>query len=138
VRALNHSISGHSIFSANFKSKFVKLLGSMCEETGKNNLDSQKKILIDNPSNFRFHAAYLAYSDAYDKATDPEVKKYLNQNIIDLQQNKIDYQTFYRNISQYRQIDSSQYQYRSNIRTQSKSEWRDQMRRIEREKRHEK
>ena len=110
----------------------------MCEEDGKDKLDLQKKVLIDNPGNFQFHAAYLAYSDAYDKATDPKVKKYLNQNIIDLQQNKIDYQTFYRNISQYRQVDSSQYQYRSNIRTQSKSEWRSQMRRIEREKRHEK
>ncbi|MEM1582143.1 MAG: hypothetical protein QXK89_06505 [Candidatus Bathyarchaeia archaeon] len=101
------------------------------------NIESEKKIIISNPSNFQFHAAYLAYSEAYDKATEPEVKKYLNQNIIDLQQNKIDYQTFYRNISQYRRIDGPQSQHRSSIKTQSKSEWRAQMRRMEREKRYE-
>lgn len=99
---------------------------------------SQKKLLIDDPSNFQFHVAYLAYSDAYDRTSDPEVRKYLNQMIMDLRQNKIDYQTFYKNISQYRQIDESQCRYRSNIKTQSKSEWRSQMRRMEREKRYEK
>ncbi|MEM2341029.1 MAG: hypothetical protein QXX94_03425 [Candidatus Bathyarchaeia archaeon] len=110
----------------------------MSEEVGGDISVSQKKLLIDDPSNFQFHAAYLAYSDAYDKATDPEIRKYLNQMIINLRQNKIDYQTFYKNISQYRQIDESQCQYRSNIKTQSKSEWRSQLRRMEREKRYEK
>ncbi|MEM1530804.1 MAG: hypothetical protein QXL20_03500, partial [Candidatus Bathyarchaeia archaeon] len=64
--------------------------------------------------------------------------EFLNQNIIALQQNKIDYQTFYRNISQYRQVDVSQLQNRVSIRTQSKSEWRNRMKRIERERRYEK
>ncbi|MEM2565112.1 MAG: hypothetical protein QXQ42_05405, partial [Candidatus Bathyarchaeia archaeon] len=67
-----------------------------------------------------------------------EVREFLNQNIIALQQNKIDYQTFYRNISQYRQVDVSQLQNRVSIRTQSKSEWRNRMKRIERERRYEK
>ncbi len=110
----------------------------MCKEDEKNKLISPKKIDIKGFSNFQFQAAYLAYSEAYDKATDPEIKKYLNQNIIELRENKIDYQTFYRNINQYRSIDSSQLRYRSNIKTQSKSRWRNQMRKIEREKRYEK
>lgn len=107
-------------------------------ESEKDSLGSPKKVAIDNLSNFQFHAAYLAYSEAYDKTTDPEVREFLNQNIIALQQNKIDYQTFYRNISQYRQVDSMQFQNRVSIRTQSKSEWRNQMKRIERERRYEK
>ncbi|MEM2183054.1 MAG: hypothetical protein QXH19_01840 [Candidatus Bathyarchaeia archaeon] len=110
----------------------------MCVESEKNNLDSPKKVAISDLSNFQFHAAYLAYSEAYDKTTDPEVREFLNQNIIALQQNKIDYQTFYRNISQYRQVDVSQLQNRVSIRTQSKSEWRNRMKRIERERRYEK
>ncbi|MCD6464975.1 hypothetical protein J7L27_01230 [Candidatus Bathyarchaeota archaeon] len=110
----------------------------MCEEDKESELISLKKVNVKGFSNFQFHAAYLAYSEAYDKATDPEVKKFLNQNIIQLQENKIDYQTFYRNINQYRSIDSSRFRYRSNIRTQSKSRWRIQMRKKEREKRYEK
>jgi len=101
-------------------------------------MNPERKIVLDNPSNFQLQAAYLAYSEAYDKTTDPEVRKFLNQNINDLQQNKIDYQTFYKNINRYRQIDNSQCQSRSSIKSLSKSEWRNQMRKIEREKRHEK
>ncbi len=110
----------------------------MCKEDEKSKLISLKKIDMRKFSNFQFQAAYLAYSEAYDETTDPEVKKFLNQNIIELQENKIDYQTFYRNINQYRSIDTSQLRYRSNIRIQSKSKWRRQMRKKEREKRYEK
>lgn len=104
----------------------------------KEKLGSQEKVVITNPSNFQFHAAYLAYLEAYDKNTDPETRKYLNQNIIALQKNEIDYQTFYRNINQYRSIDKAQCQAKSSIRTQSKREWHSLMRKIEREKRYEK
>ncbi|MEM1507282.1 MAG: hypothetical protein QXU02_04675 [Candidatus Bathyarchaeia archaeon] len=108
----------------------------MSEEVEKDIKSAPKKITIDDLSNFRLHAAYLAYSEAYDKSIDLEVRKYLNQNMIDLQQNKIDYQTFYENINRYRQIDGSQRQRKLSIKTQSKSEWRNQMRKFEREKRY--
>lgn len=98
----------------------------------------ERKIIINDLSNFQLRAAYLAYSEAYDRASTPEIKKYLNQVMADLQQNKIDYQTFYRSISQYRQIDASQCQSRSNIKSLSKSEWQNQVRRAEREKRYKK
>ncbi|MEM2320791.1 MAG: hypothetical protein QXS79_02760 [Candidatus Bathyarchaeia archaeon] len=107
----------------------------MCEE-GLGETDPEGKVILKDSSNFQLRAAYLAYLEAYDKAVDPEVKKYLNQNIIDLQCNKIDYQTFYRNINQFRQIDSIQCQSKSSIRSLSKSEWRAKTERIEREKRH--
>ncbi len=110
----------------------------MNEETEKNELKLEKKVSIENISNFQLRAAYLAYSEAYDKASDPGVREYLNQNMIDLKQNKIDYQTFYRNINRYRPIEGSRSRYRSSIRTQSKRQWRSKMRKIEREKRYEK
>ncbi len=110
----------------------------MTEESEKDKLDLERKVIIEGSSNFQFHAAYLAYLEAYDKASDSDVRRYLNQNIIALQQNKIDYQTFYRNINQYRSISTAQYHSKLNIKTQSKGEWRSKMRKIEREKRYEK
>jgi len=32
------------------------------------------KLMIDRPSDFKFHAAYLTYSNTYDKTTNPETK----------------------------------------------------------------
>jgi len=111
----------------------------MTEESVNNESTLPEKLLIDNPANFQFHAAYLAYSDTYDKTTNPETKKQLNQNILALQQNQIDYPTFYRNIGQYREEGSSQYRFsRTLIRTQKKQEWRRQAQKREREKRHRK
>jgi len=66
----------------------------MAQESEKNESTSPEKLLIDNPSDFKFHAAYLIYSNTYDKTTNPETKKQLNQNIRALQQNQIDYQPF--------------------------------------------
>jgi hypothetical protein len=83
----------------------------MTAESNNNESTPPEKLLIDNPSDFQFHAAYLTYSDTYDK-TDPEIKKRLNQNITALQQNQIDYPTFYKNINQYRAEASPEHRYR--------------------------
>jgi len=53
----------------------------MIGESDNKESTSPEKLLIDNPSNFHFHAAYLTYSDIYDKTTNPETRKQLNQNI---------------------------------------------------------
>jgi hypothetical protein len=109
----------------------------MTEESDSNESASPEKLLIDNLSDFRFHAAYLTYSDTYDKTTNPETKKQLNQNIMALQQNQIDYPTFYRNIDQYRTGEGSQYGHgRTFIKTQKKREWRRNAQKRERNKRH--
>lgn len=110
----------------------------MDKNNKKEKSDSQGKVVITSPPNFQFHAAYLAYLEAYDKTMDPEARKYLNQNITALQRNEIDYRTFYRNINQYRSIDKAQCRSKLSIRTQSKREWHNRMRKIEREKRYEK
>ena len=72
--------------------------------TEESNIESttSEKLLVDDRTDFQFHAAYLKYSNAYDNATDPQIKKQLNHNIICLQQNQIDYATFYKNINQCR------------------------------------
>jgi len=111
----------------------------MIEESDNNESTSPEKLLIDNPSDFKFHAAYLTYSNTYDKTTNPETKKQLNQNIRALQQNQIDYPTFYRNINQYRTEEDSQHNYgRTLIKTQRKRDWRRKTQRHERIERHKK
>jgi hypothetical protein len=90
---------------------YHKAWKAMVDESCNNESISPEKLLIDNPSDFQFHAAYLTCSNIYDKATNPETKKQLNQNIRVLQQNRIDYPTFYKNINQYRTEDGSQHNY---------------------------
>jgi len=101
---------------------------------------SPEKLLIDDSSNFLFHAAYLTYSEAFDKTVDPEGKKQLNESIVSLQQNQIDCQTFYRNISRFREDNSVAPRTfgRLNIKTQRKRDWRKQTQKHERIERHKK
>lgn len=111
----------------------------MTERSENNESISSEKLLIDDPSNFQFHAAYLAYSDAYDKATSPETRKRLNQDIVALQQNQIDCATFYANIDQFRVGSGSRRDYgRAIIKTQRKREWQRKTRKHERIMRHRK
>jgi hypothetical protein len=109
----------------------------MTDESNVKEPISLEKLSIDNTSNFQFHAAYLTYSDVFDKVADPEARKQLNQNIVDLQQNTIDYQTFYERISRFRGEDVSQRSFgRAFIKTQKKREWRRKTQKHERIERH--
>lgn len=111
----------------------------MTEESDNKETAPPEKLLADNPSDFLFHAAYLAYSKAYDSSTDPEAKRELNQNILALQKSEIDGPTFYRNIDKYRAEDSAQRNYgQASIKTQKKREWRRKVQRSERIQRHKK
>jgi hypothetical protein len=96
-----------------------------------------EKLLIDDLNDFQFHAAYLAYSNAFGRNSDSEIRKRLNENINALHEKQIDIQTFYRNISQYRREEGAQQQYgRVMIRTQKKKEWRRKTQKHERIERH--
>ncbi|MCK4477481.1 hypothetical protein KAU88_03010 [Candidatus Bathyarchaeota archaeon] len=111
----------------------------MTEESNNSASTLPEKLLIDNPSDFQFHAAYLVYSDIFEKISDSETRKQLNQNITALQQNQIDYPIFYRNINQYREEASPNHRFnRARIKTQKKREWRRKTQRRERIKRHKK
>jgi len=102
-----------------------------------NNQPQIEKLLIDNPSNFQFHAAYMVYSEAFDKTTDVEAREDLNQNIQELQESKINFETFYGNISRYRKLDTPR-QERFSMQTQRKKDWRKKEQRQDRIKRHKK
>ena len=108
------------------------------EQTNNNQPISQiEKLLVDDSSNFQFHAAYLVYSDTFDAVTDAQAKQELNKNLEDLKSTKIDYETFYMNISHYRKLDVPR-QERFSMQTQRKKDWRKKTQRQERIKRHKK
>jgi hypothetical protein len=102
-----------------------------------NNPPNIDKLLIDDLLSFQFHAAYLVYEEAFDKATDVEAKEELNRNIEDLKGNKISTETFYGNVSRYRKLDVPR-QERFSMQTQRKKDWRKKTQRQDRIKRHKK
>jgi len=99
-----------------------------------------EKLLIDDSANFQFHAAYMVYSESFDHVSDEAAKEELNQNLEDLQSNKISYETFYVNISRFRKLDQpmSRQGGRLTVATQRKKDWRMKTQRQERIKRHKK
>jgi hypothetical protein len=110
----------------------------MTEESGKPEQRPPEKLLLDDPSNFQFHAAYLVYSEVFDQATGDEVKKELNGNIEALKQNQISLETFYRNIAHHRKGAPIPHQDRFTLQTQRKKDWRVKEQRQERFRRHKK
>ncbi|MCL5876808.1 MAG: hypothetical protein M1540_03245 [Candidatus Bathyarchaeota archaeon] len=109
----------------------------MTEQPNPNNQTQPQKLLIDNPENFQFHAAYVVYEEAFDKARDSQAKEELNRNIQDLFDNKIDMGTFYGNVSRFRKSDAPR-QERFSMQTQRKRDWRKKEQRQDRIKRHKK
>lgn len=96
----------------------------MSQESKKDNVVASK-LLIDRPSDFKFHAAYLAYSEAWDKTASQETKSKLNEIIESLSKNEIDYQNFYQKINQYRMnFRPERTRSKTYIETQRKREWR--------------
>jgi hypothetical protein len=102
-----------------------------------NNQPQIEKLLIDEPLNFQFHAAYVVYEESFDKVSDVQSKNELNQNLQDLKDNKISLETFYMNVSRYRRLDVPR-QERFSMQTQRKRDWRKKTQRQDRIKRHKK
>jgi hypothetical protein len=96
-----------------------------------------QKLLIDDTSNFQFHAAYLVYSDIFDHTTSDDVKREMNQHIEALKQGQADLETFYRNVAHHRKLDTPR-QERFSLQTQRKKDWRIKEQRQERIRRHKK
>jgi hypothetical protein len=110
----------------------------MTEQPDKQEQPAPQKLLIDDTSNFPFHAAYLVYSDLFDKAISDDVKREVNTHITALKQNQIDLETFYRNVAHHRKLDATPRQERFSLQTQRKKDWRIKEQRQERFKRHKK
>lgn len=95
------------------------------------------KLLIDRPSDFKFHAAYLAYSETWDRATSQKAKKELNEIMLSLSKEETTYSGFYRRLDDYRRPGSRHYAYRrKRIETQRKKQWRKRRARHMRNERH--
>jgi hypothetical protein len=109
----------------------------MTEQSNEKNQQVPEKLEIDDPSNFQFHAAYTVYADTFDKTSDGDSKEELNQFIEDLKDNKMDFETFYRDLAPFRKIDVPR-QERFTMQTQRKKDWRKKTQRQDRIKRHKK
>ena len=110
------------------------------EKTDEKKIAPVPKLLVDRSDDFRFHAAYLIYSDAWDKNTLEEVRLKLNEILEALSKNEIDYESFYRRISQYRVEFNPEHfrsgDFRPRIETQRKKDWRKREERSRRNERH--
>ena len=96
-----------------------------------------EKLLIDDPTNFQFHAAYLVYSETFDKTNESPAKDELNRLLEDLKANKMNYEVFYQDIAHLRKLPIPR-QERFTMQTQRKKDWRMKTQRQERIKRHKK
>ncbi len=107
------------------------------ESKTESNDEEITKLIIDRQSDFRFHAAYLAYSKTWDKTASQEVKNKLNEIISSLSKEEIRYSSFYKELDQFRRQGAKHYAYpRKRIETQRKKEWRKRRARDARNARH--
>ncbi len=109
------------------------------ESKSQSNEDKQEisKLMVDRPSDFRFHAAYLAYSETWDKITSQETKTELNDIMSLLSNQEISYSSFYKRLDEYRRQGSPHYAFpRKRIETQRKRDWRKRQSRDTRDARH--
>jgi hypothetical protein len=98
-----------------------------------------QKLLIDDPQNFQFHAAYMVYSDLFDHAGNAETKNDLNATLESLKDNQINPEEFYQRVSRYRQgVSSERRRDRFSVQTQRKKDWRMKSQKQERIRRHKK
>lgn len=83
------------------------------------------KLEFESTSDFKFKAAYEAYSKAFERAKGAEERRRLNSKISDLFENKISYVSFYSEVNQYLGDDGRSKGYdRVRIQTKSKREYR--------------
>ena len=61
------------------------------------------KIEFDKDPDFKFQAAYGAYSDLFNEMIDSKVRCILNDNVSKLFNNEISYPQFYKAINHYRE-----------------------------------
>ncbi len=109
----------------------------MTEQPNDQNPPQVDKLLIDDLSNFQYHAAYMVYSETFDKTKNVNSKTELNKVIQDLRDNQIDFETFYLKIAPLRNLEVPRHE-RFQMQTQRKRDWRRQSQRQERIKRHKK
>jgi hypothetical protein len=99
-----------------------------------------QKLLMDTTSDFKLHAAYLQYTQAWDKAS-IEDKNELNNVMLSLHKGEIDYQNFYGRMNRFRKnVDNGLVpsRGRTRIETQRKRDYRKKQQKNIRNLRHRK
>jgi hypothetical protein len=107
------------------------------ESKPQSNEEEVTKLMIDRQSDFRFHAAYLAYSETWDKIISQETKTELNEIMSSLSKEELSYSTFYTRLDEYRRKGSKHYAFpRQRIESQRKRDWRKRQTKNMRNSRH--
>lgn len=100
-------------------------------------IESVSKLEIDKPSDFKFHAAYLAYSETWEKVAAANIRVELNNILVSLSKDEMDYSDFYKALDDYRRQGSRHFEFsRQRIETQRKRDWRQKQTRSQRNQRH--
>ena len=106
-------------------------------KTEETQTEEATKLSIDKPSDFKFHAAYIAYSEAWDKIDSTNTRNELNDIITSLSNDEMGYSNFYRALDDYRRGESRHYEFsRDKIETQRKRDWRQKQNKQERNSRY--
>jgi len=96
------------------------------------------KLLIDDHSDFIFHAAYMAYSKAWDENYSEETRTELNRIMLSFSEGREANQSFYAQLNEFsRDIDYHSYG-SFKIKTQKKRAWRKKEQKKARISRHKK
>jgi hypothetical protein len=94
------------------------------------------KLQMDNPSDFRFHVAYMAYSEAWEDNQSEATRTELNEMISSLSTGKASYEEFYANLTPFRKQRVEFH--RERIQSQRKRDWRRSEKKSARDARHKK
>ena len=89
-----------------------------------NPIEKVERILVEDLSDFKFNAAYLAYTKAWVENAGEEIRLELNRIMVSLIENKEDYSTFYYEIKKYGKNGENEYSSRQRIKGQKKRAWR--------------
>jgi hypothetical protein len=98
--------------------------------------ESQSKLQIDRPGDFKFHLAYGVYSKAWDENPSDAARLKLNELITSLSKDEDGYTDFYAQIQQYRSDSSFHSSGRTRIETGRKRQWQRTQNRDARNRRH--
>ncbi|UCH57684.1 MAG: hypothetical protein JSV18_01855 [Candidatus Bathyarchaeota archaeon] len=98
--------------------------------------ETTSKVTFDETTDFKFSAAYEAYSRAFDEASDTEVRHRLNELVTRLHGEEIGYPQFYRELDQFREDSGGKRFRKVRIQGQRKRAYRRDQIKVDRNKRH--
>jgi len=98
--------------------------------------ETVSKLQMDSQSDFKFYAAYMAYSETWDDNRSEEARVRLNELIASLRAGRASYEEFYSDLSQFRRQPSSLH--RDRIQSRSKRDYRRSEKRSARDSRYRK